>query len=864
MKTFVRLLAGAVSKSPWAIIAGTLAVTAVLFVFMTQQEQASGNEGFSPDSPEFLAQDVIADYFQDNSEEPVQILVTAAEGADLLTADGLRDYIAISDAIAASRASELFKDRPGGDIVGYFDGLLAGLEMRAVEMAVPFETLLANITDEEVKQGMLDSLEQTPAEFRSLLEGLFGASSDLTVPQAEVALMVVFLNVADLDDPDFVKLTEIELDMKSSIEAVATTISTPGAFSFALLFSDSDEFASEIGRLFGMAFLIIVLILMFVFWIHPKGKLTRGRALRRSLADMGLTMLVIIVSIIWMNGAGVILGPKYLGIIGNFNEILQILPILLIGLGVDYAIHMTSRYREELGAGVSITDSATRATKTVGIALVLATGTTSVGFLTNIINPVTALRDFGILAAVGITSAFVLMLTVVPAIRVLLDKKAEATGHLAREAFGHQSERVLPRIMGSTAVLAEKYAVTTLIAALALGVLGFVGLTQLSTTFSFTDFLPEGNPMLETFDVISDEFGGGFGEETEVIVEGDIATPEVHNAVVAAWANMGDTDNVIQFGPRAAAESPISVIGQLIQSPEQGGDPASFDPEFAAAAMAAGLQPDLTVTTGTDVAALYDMAAAASPEAMARTIAKVDGAYRFLDVGVLTQAGESAALQLSEDLTVDFEPVLANGASAVATNQNIISAGVVTALSDSQATSLAFTILAAMALLVVTFWVEARRPFLGVITILPVVLIVLWVFGVMSARGISFNPVTAMIANLSIGIGVPYTIHITHRYQEDRQRFDNPEEAIRSTTTHTGGALAGSAFSTAAGFGILMTSTLKPFKQLGEVTFWAIVFALIASVLVLPSMLVLWDRWHRNRGEDIVDHDAYEKAHAGL
>jgi predicted RND superfamily exporter protein len=302
----------------------------------------------------------------------------------------------------------------------------------------------------------------------------------------------------------------------------------------------------------------------------------------------------------------------------------------------------------------------------------------------------------------------------------------------------------------------------------------------------------------------------------------------------------------------------------MVFPPEEGGNPETYNPEFAAAAFGAGLQPDLTVVADADVASLYDHALAVSPDAMRRTAAKVDGVYRFLDVGVSTQAGEAGATQLSEDLKKDFEPVLATGVTAVPTNQNIISSGVVSALQDSQASSLAITILAAMALLVVTFYVEVRRPFLGVITILPVVLIVLWVFGVMSARGISFNPVTAMIANLAIGIGVPYTIHITHRYEEDRQRFDNPEEAIRSTTTHTGGALAGSAFTTAAGFGILMTSTLKPFKQLGEVTFWAIVFALVASVLVLPSMLVLWDRWHRSRGRDIVDQTAYEKAHAGL
>lgn len=858
MKWFVRLLAGAVKRTPWGIIGGTLVVTVTLGFFLSQQEMASGNEGFSPDTPEFLAQDVISDYFSDNSEEPVQIVVTATDG-DLLTAAGLRDYLAIREAINTSDAAPLLKSRPGGDIVGYFDPVIQALQMQAEQSGVAFETMVGNLEDEQVKQAFTQAFDNIPVDVRALAEGLYGASSDLSAPSAETALMVVFLNVSDLDDPDLTKLQAIELDMADAIQAADTQASDPEAFSFALLFADSDEFQSEIGRLFGSAFLIIVLILMFVFWIHPKGRLTRGKALRRSLADMGLTMLVIVVSIVWMNGIGVLLGPKYLGIIGDFNEILQILPILLIGLGVDYAIHMTSRYREEIGSGVSVPDSAVRATRTVGVALVLATATTSVGFLTNVVNPVTALRDFGILAAVGITSAFILMLTVVPAIRVLLDGRGERAGHLEREAFGHQSERLLPKLMGSTAVLAEKYAVTTLIAALVLGAGGFYGLLELNTTFSFTDFLPEGNELLETFDTITDEFGGGFGEETEVIVEGDVATPEIHNALVASWSNMSDTTDVVQFGPVAAAESPVSVIAELV-SP----DSETFDPEFAEFAGSAGLQQDLTVAAETDVAALYDRAADANPGSMGRVVAKADGSYRFLDVGVTTQAGEQRATALSEGLKEDFAPVVDAGATAVPTNQNIISAGVVTALQDSQQSSLAITIIAAMLLLVVTFWIESRRPFLGVITILPVVLIVLWVFGVMAARGIPFNPVTAMIANLAIGIGVPYTIHITHRYQEDRLRFDGPDEAIRSTTTHTGGALAGSAFTTAAGFGILMTSTLKPFQQLGEVTFWAIIFALAASVLVLPSMLVLWDRWHIRRGEVVVDAAAFEKAHSGI
>lgn len=138
---------------------------------------------------------------------------------------------------------------------------------------------------------------------------------------------------------------------------------------------------------------------------------------------------------------------------------------------------------------------------------------------------------------------------------------------------------------------------------------------------------------------------------------------------------------------------------------------------------------------------------------------------------------------------------------------------------------------------------------LGVITIAPVALVVLWTFGMMAATGIPFNPITAILSALAIGIGVPFTIHITHRFQEDRLRYDDPHEAIASTVRHTGGALAGSALTTIAGFGILITSSLVPFSQMGQVTALAIAFALVAAVFVLPSMLILWDGWHTRRGQ---------------
>ena len=183
----------------------------------------------------------------------------------------------------------------------------------------------------------------------------------------------------------------------------------------------------------------------------------------------------------------------------------------------------------------------------------------------------------------------------------------------------------------------------------------------------------------------------------------------------------------------------------------------------------------------------------------------------------------------------------------MATSNEIINNVIVTTLRDSQFSSLIQTIIAALLLLMINFWAEVRRPMLGVITTIPVILTVLWSFGLMTLFGIPFGPVTATISALAIGIGIPYMIHITHRFLEDRERADTIEEAIEITLFNTGGALAGSALTTVAGFGILVTSTTIPFRQFGFVTAYTILLAMLAAVLVLPSMLVLWSRWHAKR-----------------
>lgn len=840
MKRLVGAISAIVRRWPWWTLAVVVLITAVLGSFASKAVITTGQEGFAPDTPEIQASRQIEQLFSTGgNEQTLQIILS---GDNVVSADGVATVQKIEDAIRASDAGPYISDRADrSGIVSYMSGVIQGAQMQSIP--------LSSLSDDQVRQFYSMSLSQAPASQADYLRALVSTNTNFDDVVAPAGLVVVFLDTSSMTGgTDLSKIVSVEQAAADAAEQYTSNSIKVQAFSTLLLFGSEFDFSKEVGRLFLSAFLIILLILGYVYWVRPKGGRSRWNSIRRTAADVSLTLLVIMAAIVWMQGLAVLLGPDHLDIVGNLNEITQIVPILLIGLGVDYAIHLTGRYREEISKGKSVASASTRAISTVGVALILATITTAVGFLTNLISPLPGLKDFGILTSIGIVSAFVLMLTLLPAIRLLLDRRAEKAARLYPESFvAGTAERALPRIASRTAVLAERVPVITLIVALLLGGLGAYGLSQLKTTFSFIDFLPADSPAVVAFKTLDREFSGGFGEQTNVLVRGDVATPDAYNAMLTVTHGLADTPDVVTYGGFAAAESPISVVGTLAQSGDQ---------TFLQAAGAAGLQQDGTISAGGDVAAIYDAALAASPEAAGRVLHKDgDGSYTAAQFVISTSAGEERANQLLVDLKADFVPVKDLGLEASPTSTNIISAVVIDKLSSSQLRSLFVAILVAMLLLVANFWFETRRPFLGVITIAPVALVVLWTFGMMALFGISFNPVTATLSAMAIGIGVPFTIHVTHRFEEDRIRYEDQEEAIRSTARHTGAALAGSAFTTMAGFGILMTSSLKPMQQMGQVTVFALAAALIASVLVLPSMLALWDSWHRKRHATTFDRE---------
>jgi hypothetical protein len=821
-----------------------MALTGYFGFLAGQVEVATGNEGFAPEAPEIDASERISDLFGDATAETATQVIIRDQGGDVITSEGLRAAMATVELIRASELGELIADREERPGVFHY--------LSNVEQAADAQGLAPDqLTDEQVKELYIEAIDgdgelDAPPEQVSFLTRLVSQDLDRGTATAEAGMVLAFVKAPEGNaDESFNAQVEAESAMAEELGGIDSELEIL-PFSFALLVTGTDDFTSEVGQLFGLAFAVILVILLFVYWVQP-GEGSWFGSIRRTLADTLLTLLTIVMAIGWMQGIGVLL--ERIGAIEAFSAPTQIVPILLIGLGVDYGIHLNARYREEVGEGLTVDAAMTGAVKTVGIALVLATLTTVIGFLTNVFNPVPALKDFGILSAVGILAAFLLMLVFLPAVRIVADRQAERRGNLPVASLHGHGDRLLPRAMEKLAVLAERFAVPTLVLALLLGGLGYYGFTQLETRFSFTDFLPTDSPYVLTLDILEADFGGGLGETTQVLVEaseGGTIDGALHNALVDANASLVDVPGVDTIdtaeGAFVNAASPIGLLGQLLS-----GGPEGASPDLLAAVQEAGVGPDLKVPESADVTALYEAVLAAAPDQAGGLVHFDDAGLDAMLWNITTTAGETVG-ELRVGLDESFQPVRDAGASAIAVSQNIIGDVVVTSLTQSQSASLFITIAVAALVLVISFAMESRRWFLGVITITPVGLVVLWTYGLMFATGIPFGPVTATLAALAIGIGVPFTIHIARRFLEDRRDNHDADEAMRSTMRHTGGALAGSAFTTMAGFGVLISSSLVPFRQMGQVTVYAIGLALIAAVVVLPSMLALWDRYHQRRG----------------
>jgi predicted RND superfamily exporter protein len=591
------------------------------------------------------------------------------------------------------------------------------------------------------------------------------------------------------------------------------------------------------------------------------------RAMEDTLSVLGPVALVLVVVVlalayrdlldVLMGLAGILLVQLWtfgtLGWLGMaFNPVLVAVPILLIGLSIDYCIHAFMRYREHrygggtgTGEAPAIAASMRAALASVGVALVWVTVTTGIGFLSNLTSPVGPIRELGLIAAVGIAGSFVVFVLLFPLLAVELDGLLERLGiDRIRAPIGSGEGRVA-RLLGAGARAARRAPVAVVVATLLVTVLTTVAAANVSTSWGpednmvdgapgWTEHIPEGLEPGEytaraDLRFVNDNYVRQ-GSEVELLVGGDVTDPGTLDRIAAARETATDQPVVATL----ASGEPRSV--DLLATVRR---VAAEDEAFAATVAEADADGD--GVPDTDLQAVYDALYETAPEQASAVLHRADGAYvaTRIAVSVDPEADGDAIIDQSETVAAELD---AGGATVTVTGEPVVGELIQDHLLDTLLRSLAVTLLAVLAVLLVVFRVVHGSAALGAVTLLPVALAVSWIVGTMTVLGYPLSVLNVIIASLTVGIGVDYSIHVSERFRDELADGATPEAAITATIRGTGAALLGSAATTAVGFGVLALAIHPPLQQFGTVTAIMIGYAFLGAVVVLPSLLVLWAR----------------------
>ena len=831
-----------VTKKPLAIVVSVIVITILMVAQMAlnPQDGTVSQSSFLPDNEVISAIEDIGDKF--STEYPVDTLVYS-KNDDILTSDAFVEILDIEIALIENELianNSMTPSNPSTDIAAIPNYLAPFVEGDASDLQ-QLKGIYANKTDQEIKDAF-DTAKQNPLLAGAVINILGEYDGNNSAKATKITIK--FDNSqreGEGTGEAFDRMVSVELEMNDVVKGMEFESVEAYALGQAVLDNEINEASNEnTDQLFMLVIVLVIGVLLATF---------------RSPVDVGLTMFALMMAIIWSNGFASLLQfePSFFAVI---------VPILLVGLGVDYGIHLVMRYREELVEDWNIDKASSSSIVFVGSALLLATTTTMVGFLSNVTSDITPIREFGIQVAIGVLSAFLIFVTFIPACRILIDRRYESKGQKllsdtnekitrGRKEEGEQTGFLDPFMtMGATVALENPQRVLAVVVAITL-ITGY-GAMGISTEFDFNDFLPEEIAITQHFHYLQDEFSTS-NEFSFIYISGSVATFDVFNQINNTQAQLSEGDEWVN-PDQSMMFSPLNGMRDLASN-NSDINPfdfynATFEELFNSNDVDGDLVPDsdegvrelldwIMIGDGTQVPNMVSNFVYYDEELDDYTVAyilvntKSKNAYFSEVVSELENDSEGLETLETEG---KVDTVVVTGAPAIIDV-------VVNTINETMMGSIIYTIILSFILLTAIFAYTDKQPWLGPLTMMPVLLVLVWILGTMVAIGYALNVFTILIGALTVGLGVTYAIHISHRFIEEMEHHHSLEKAVNNTVKNTGSALFGAAMTTVLGFGVLFFAILPPMKQFGTMTALTIFYSFLSSVWVLPSILVLWARY---------------------
>lgn len=521
-------------------------------------------------------------------------------------------------------------------------------------------------------------------------------------------------------------------------------------------------------------------------------------ALFRQFAAAVIVAAAPILGSLWTLGMLGLLGVK-------INIINTILPTLVMVVGFADSMHLMIDIRHNRAAGLSRIEAAKRAIQHLGVACLLTSSTTAVGFGSLVLAEVDIIRIFGVTCAFGTMLSYVAVMSLVPLL---------ASTPLGENLHQHESQDFIARnfVQFERAIrwIAD-HAWPVSIAGAALTAALTVSMWLLEPDNRLVEMIPVNNESYQALKHCDRHFGGSLSAFVTVDwPEGmDVASLEVLDG-------LREVHRLIDQTPELS--HPVSVLSLLESLPGVGSD--------------LGQRAPLLAAVPTDVTRRYLRTDLRRAMVISRLpdmgTAKLQPVFGNLDARLAKLHERFPRLKFKLTGTV------------VVASRNI----------NKMINSLNQSLFGAATVIFISIGIGFRSLRLALISILPNVFPLVFVSSYLVLTGQTLQITSVIVFSVSLGIAVDDTIHFLNRFNREMEIDHDVQASIRRAFLAVGAAVLTTTLVLLTGFGSVMTSEMPSSRLFASLSCLAFASALVGDLLMLPALLTCFMKQTPRRAPD--------------
>ena len=538
----------------------------------------------------------------------------------------------------------------------------------------------------------------------------------------------------------------------------------------------------------------------------------------RSFSAMFYSMLVVGVGVVWAIGTLVLLGFK-------ITILTALIPPLIIVIGIPNCIFLLNKYHNEFKLHGNKIKAMTRVIQKVGNATFMTNATTAAGFATFVITQTQMLVEFGIVASINILLVFFISLIIIPSIYSFLPTPKERhLSHLQRTWMNKLSAWMEKVVLNHRNIV---YFITVLLL-----VFAYYGVSKIETTGNIVDDIPKDDPIAIDLDFFERNFAGVMPFEVMV-------NTHKNNGISksSTLKRIQKLENVLSEYPEISSTSSIADLAKFSKQAYYNGNPDYYS---LPSSQEKNFILKYAKNTLGDSADIFNSFIDST-----KSVARISA--RMKDIG--TKQMRALRDSIKPKIDAIFNP---EKYDVSITGTSVLFLEGTTYLVKNLFSSLLLAI-SLIAILMAWMFSSSRMV---VVSLLPNLIPLVLTGALMGYFNISIKPSTILVFSIAFGISIDDTIHFLAKYrQELKANHWNIRLAVINALKETGVSMFYTSIVLFFGFSIFIASDFGGTVALGLLVSVTLLFAMMANLLLLPSLLLSLERMITTRSfrEPLID-----------